>query len=145
MDKLLQKLPSTSEVHVASMIIDDLTICEALATRLRRGNFSCSLVVDKQHFEEEQSRYQKSRLQKLQQLGAKVFVATGSAHSGSRYNGSMHMKNVVLDSSVAFSGSANMTAASRKNFETTLMLTGPPVAKILRSIKSAQSSGSQLA
>jgi hypothetical protein len=142
-DQLLERLRRASTVHAASMIIDDPALCGGLAARLREGGFTCVLVVDKLHYKDKSSRFQEQRLQELKRLGATVFLAQGFSGSGS-YAGLMHLKAIVLDSSLAFAGGANFTKAARKNRELMFKFTGSAVANILSSIKDAKESGQQL-
>ena len=130
------------------MIIDDPMVCEALRARLRRGNFSCILIVDTLSYDARTSRFQRHRLEELRRLGAQVFLSQGFIDAGrygpSSERGLMHLKSVVVNSHVAFSGSANLTKASRKNRELMFKHTGPPVGKILQVILDAKDHSLQL-
>jgi len=59
----------------------------------------------------------------------------------------MHLKAVVIDSRVAYAGSANCTRQARCNREVMLRLVGPPVTKVLAEISAAIAStpGGELA
>ena len=142
-DKFLGKLRSTSEVFASAMIIDDPQFCAGLAAELRKNRgFKLTLVVDRQHYNNETSRYQKARLRELKGLGADVFLGTGHSgthtHGNAAYTGLMHRKAVVLDSSLCFVGGSNFTKASRKSREIMVEMTGSEVLKVLALIVEAK-------
>ena len=150
MDAFLGELKKASSVQLASFIFDDPECSSGLARRLKasRSSFSCDMVVDKSHFESRTSVYQRPRLLELKTLGANVSLADGFDTSrlyGPRgKKGIMHLKAVVLDGRVAFTGGCNMTKSSRGNRELTFRVTGPPVKKILQAILAAMRSGEKL-
>ena len=106
-------------------------------------NATFVVVVDKEAFDEKVSRSQRPRLEELKRGGAAVRLASGY-FGGSNFRGSMHMKTVVIDSCVAFTGSANLTKKARKNIELVSQVTGPAVHDIVVGVRHAFSSGSDL-
>jgi phosphatidylserine/phosphatidylglycerophosphate/cardiolipin synthase-like enzyme len=50
----------------------------------------------------------------------------------------MHIKAVVVDGRVAFTGSGNLTRASRCNREVAFKIVGPPVSQIMAAVRAAQ-------
>ena len=149
MDAFLEELKQASSVQLASFIFDDPDCSAGLARRLKSAStFSCDMVVDRSHFEGRTSVYQRPRLLELKKLGANVTLADGFDTSnlyGPRgKKGIMHLKAVVLDGRVAFSGGCNMTRSSRGNRELTFRVTGPAVTPILQAISAAMRSGATL-
>ena len=142
-DNFLGKLGSTSEVYASAMIIDDPQFCNGLAAELRKTRgFKLTLVVDRQHYNNETSRCQGECLARLKKLGAEVFLGTG--HSGTRiygnaaWTGLMHRKAVVLDSNLCFMGGSNFTKSSRKSREIMAEFTGNAALKVLALIVEAK-------
>jgi len=142
-------METASTVEIASMIMDEPTLCNALVGFLiGPGPFTCRVVVDKSCFAQKISRGQRPRLLELQRAGAQVRLASG--HSGTDVygpharGGVMHVKAVVLDAAVAYTGSANFTKASLTNRELVLRLEGAGVAAILDVVAEAFRSGQML-
>ena len=138
-------MEKASAVHIASMVMDEPTLCKALVGFLRGpGPFSCRVVVDKSCFAQGRCR----GLLELQRAGAQVRLATG--HSGRDVygpharGGVMHVKAAVIDADVAYTGSANLTKASLTNRELVLRLQGAGVAPILDVATEAFKSGQML-
>lgn len=149
LQQCLADLEKASTVQIASMVMDEPTLCKALVGFLRGpGTFSCRVVVDKSCFTQRNCRGQRPRLLELQQAGAQVRLATG--HSGHdvygphAMGGVMHVKAVVIDADVAYTGSANLTKASLTNRELVLRLQGAGVAAILDVVTEAFKSGQML-
>lgn len=123
--------------------LQEKVLCDALLTRLRdQRPFTCEVVVDDGACRTSGSQHQRARLRKLQEAGASVCVAAGLSGVpvfGRRgHPGIMHAKAVVIDSSVAFCGSANLTMASRCNREICFRIVGPPVAQIMAALGAAR-------
>ena len=131
------------------MIMDDPACCQGFARWLRAHRHgSCEIVVDKSHFEAKTSRYQRPRLLELKQQGARVVLGEGfdTTHlfGPSGKKGIMHMKGVIIDGRVAFTGGGNLTKAARGNRELFFRITGPQVAQIAQGVSAALRSGEDL-
>ena len=147
--EVVGQLPSAASFHGASLVFDDPALTAALIGRLQAGGFTCTLVVDKQDYRSRQgSKFQAPRLRELQKAGATVYLAEGFSGAGlfgsSSHRGHMHMKAVVLDSNLAYAGSANLTRSARKNRELTFKFCGGVARQILQVLQDAQSHGEQL-
>ena len=68
----------------------------------------------------------------LRAAGAHILVAEGSRGRGrlAKFSCSCHIKCCVINSRIAYCGSANYTEAALKNFELVFRLTGPPVVQV---------------
>ena len=66
--------------------------------------------------------HQRPRLLELQKLGGEVYLCSGDGRFGS-----LHAKALVMDSRIAYSGSANYTFKSQSNIEVVVRLVGPQV------------------
>ena len=84
----------------------------------------------------------------LKRAGAKIYIGTGrdgrEEYGPNGVQGSMHMKALVLDSRVAWTGSANWTRNSKTNFELVFRMVGPPVGSIKAAILNALEGASEL-
>ena len=128
------------------MILDDPAFCEALERKLRgRAPFSCSILVDRSNYLQRTSRHQRPVLRQLQGLGADVRLCSGldasSVFGAGAYPGIHHIKAIVLDNRIAFSGGSNITRASRFNRELAFRFTGPIVKDILQEVLNAKATG----
>lgn len=129
----------------ASYVFDDEETQKMLLERLRSPRpFECHLIVDAAAHREARSRGQRSCLKALKEAGAKVYFGKGSNDDAARrlfgrkaYGGQMHLKAVVIDSRVAYVGSANCTRQARCNSELMCRLTGPPVTQVLTEVSAA--------
>ena len=134
---LVEETRYASEVVVASYMLDHVGLCAALQARLSgRSAFSAVLLVDKASFEERRSFRQRSCLAALRALGAEVRLCKGSGRRGA-----FHVKAVVVDRRVCFTGSANLTTKSRDNVELHLRLVGSPLRDVLEVLQRARASG----
>ena len=145
----LAELRKATAVDIASFIFDDPEFTETLVQRLRsRVPFSCRIYVDSSTFDARSSRRQAPRLRELKRLGAAVFLCTGydaTASFGPRaHQGIMHLKAIVIDQDVAYSGSANITLGARSNRELTFRFSGTAVADISVAIRSMDASAKPL-
>ena len=127
-DRLLREIRDAAEVALASYIVDHEALCELLLRRLGgRDDFALAVLVDNETFLQRTAFYQRPRLERLRRAGAEIRLCRGPVQP----YGSFHMKAIVLDRRVAFTGSANATQKSLQNTEVTMRLVGPPVAAIL--------------
>ena len=73
-------------------------------------------------------------LRALSTAGAEVYLCVGSSNQEkfgqTRHTGSMHMKALLIDNLVVYTGSAHITWSSEKNFELVQRMVGPPVHEI---------------
>ena len=95
-------------------------------------NFSFQKVADgKTLLNDGKFYYQRSRVKKLHELGATVYLC-----SGRRPNGVFHKKAVIADRRWMFSGGANLTHSARHaNSEFLMKLTGKGVMDALASLE----------
>ena len=112
LQQCLGEMQTAGDALIASMVFDEPSLCFALLGRLKaQAPFTCRIVVDMQNHGQRLSRHQRPRLLDLQRAGAQVRLATGHPGTdvfGPRARGGvMHLKAVVLDSRVVYSGSAN--------------------------------------
>ncbi len=137
-DRLLREIRDAAEVALASYIVDHEALCELLLRRLEgRDDFALAVLVDNETFLQRTAFYQRPRLERLRRAGAEIRLCRGPVQP----YGSFHMKAIVLDRRVAFTGSANATQKSLQNTEVTMRLVGPPVAAILAEIQAARVRG----
>ena len=146
LDAAIAEIPGASSLDVATMIFDDPGFAAAVERKLRgRSEFSCSIVVDRAQYEQRTSRYQRPLLRHLASLGADVRLCDGldgaAVFGAGAYRGIMHTKAIVLNNRIAYTGSSNITRASRVNRELVLRVTGPPVADIAQRLLSAKEAG----
>jgi len=121
------------------MAYDDPGLQQAFLSRLRaRSAFELDLVVDEQYTSEGTSRHMRPRLAELARAGAHVWLASGHDHTqifgagGRGMRGVLHAKAVVLDRSVMYMGSANLTRNSLANRELVIRARGPQVSNQFR-------------
>jgi phosphatidylserine/phosphatidylglycerophosphate/cardiolipin synthase-like enzyme len=149
LQQCLKEMQNAATVQIASLVFDEPSFSTALLKLLRGPRpFTCRVVVDKDCFYKRVSTGQRPRLLELQKAGALVRLATG--HSGTDVfgprakGGMMHLKAVVLDGNVVFSGSANVTRASLANRELVFRLVGPDVKPVLEAVADAFRTGQML-
>ena len=111
-------------------MFDDTALYSILLDRLTDGsNMKVSLCLDDQMFSEGKPPSGKARVRRLQASGAEVFLCKGL-----RRYGSYHVKEIIVDRRVLFTGSANCTTASHNNQERGYRMTGSVVAEALADI-----------
>ena len=94
-------------------MFDDTALYSILLQRLTDGSdMKVSLCLDNQMSSEDKPPCGQGRVRRLQAGGAKVFLCRGL-----RRYGSYHVKEIVFDRRVFFTGSANLTTASHNNQE----------------------------
>ena len=137
--ELLQEVRGASEVLACTMAYDDPSLQQVFLSRLRNRNaFELDLLVDNQYASEGTSRHMRPRLAELARAGAHVWLASGHDHTqifgtgGRGMRGALHAKAVVLDRSVMYMGSANLTRNSLTNRELVIRTRGPQVRKQCR-------------
>ena len=110
-----------SEIELATYMFDDEVLFELLEQRLRGRRISMTMYIDTETFAGQVPKLQRSRVSKLQEAGAIVFLCkTGKS-------GSYHSKALVLDRRVLYTASANFTGKSKRNRETVFRMIGPVV------------------
>lgn len=107
----------------------------ALCKRLDAGALNtCKIFVDREQEEKKLCRGQHACLERLKKSksGAEVFLCKGN---GPRVGlGSMHVKCIILNSQIAYHGSANLTTNLLLNVESVTRITGPPVQELLQNV-----------
>ena len=103
-----------------------------------RRPFKLELMVDRQAAAGEGGRkYMRPRLRELKTAGAQVWLCDGHNHTeilgtgAGNLHGHVHVKGVVVDRRVAYTGSMNLTRAARTNREIMFKIRGPPVVQFL--------------
>ena len=134
LSKALEDMEASKQVTIASYMYDHPRVQDLLTKKLRAQHapFTLVVVVDHAAYKSGVPRLQRPRLQSLRGLGALVYLANGR-----RGKGSFHLKAIVLDSKVAFIGTASATLASETNHELMLRVTGPAVQDIEADINTA--------
>ena len=136
----LGEIKAAGKVVMASYTYDNPKIQEAVVKKLQsRADFSCEILVDRSAYETGLAPYEQRRLKQLKDLGAAVYLC-----SGTRGRGVFHWKCVVLDSQVAYAGSANLTLASSSNRDLMMRLTGPIVSEVMSGLDDARRHGKLL-
>jgi hypothetical protein len=130
---------ASSIVVVVTYMYDNEEFDKACKHFLKSGRGrTCVVLVDRQMYDENACKgKEKKMLKGLKEAGADVFFGTGFKGQGrlSRHVGSMHLKDVLIDGRVAYSGSANCTEACAKNAERMFRFTGHPVDDMARSLQ----------
>ena len=130
---------ATSLVVVVTYMYDNEEFDAACKRFLKSGRGrTCVVLVDRQMYDDNACKgREKKMLKSLKEAGADVFVGSGFTGQGrlGKHPGSMHVKDLVIDGKVAYSGSANFTEASTKNAERMFRFTGHPVDDIARSLQ----------
>ena len=99
-----------------------------------KSGFSCAVLVDHDMHQSGKAKYQASRLKRLQDAGAKVYLCRGSSGRQSKF----HWKDYVLDSRILYHGTCNMTYSSLRDDNFMVRLTGPVVKTALEGIQRAR-------
>eukprot|EP00973_Karenia_brevis_P091162 12406208-Karenia_brevis.AAC.1 len=135
--RAMQEMQQAKSVVLASFTYDDLHLQNFLLKRLA-GNqpFKCVFLVDKSKFEDGLTRYMRPRLKELQKAGGEVFLCTGR-----QGRGIFHAKCIIVDNKTMFSGSANLTLASYKNFDMMFRVQGPVVLEVVKALTEARDRG----
>ena len=142
-ERLVDDLGSASSVTLASYTYDEPAIQAIMERRLRSRACEVEVMVDKEAHDAATTRFQRSRLAALRDLGARVRLCQGKPRSriygkNARGHGLFHKKVVVIDKRVLYHGSANCSRNSRCNEESVLRLTGPPVMCVLSGLEEAR-------
>ena len=120
-------------------MFDDTALYSILLQRLTDvSDMNVSMCLDNQMFSEGKPPCGRGRVRRLQAGGAKVFLCKGL-----RRYGSYHVKEIVFDRRVFFTGSANLTTASHNNQERGYRMTGTVVAEALADISAETSRATQ--
>ena len=120
-------------------MFDDTALYSILLQRLTDGSdMKVSLCLDEQMFSEGKPPCGRGRVRRLQAGGAKVFLCKGL-----RRYGPYHVKEIIFDRRVFFTGSANLTTASHNNQERGYRMTGTLVAEAFADISAEQSRATQ--
>ena len=82
-------------------------------------------MVDKEMFDVRMARHQRPRLEALRRAGAKIWLCDGKTGYGS-----LHMKALIVNRRVAFTGSSNFTNKSHENLELQMRMARPPAIQI---------------
>ena len=132
--EVLSVLQTASEIEISSYLFDEPSLHALLVKRLadERDKVAVRLHLDgKTLLKEEKYYYQRSRVKKLHELGATVYLC-----SGRKPNGVFHKKAVIADRRWMFTGGANLTHSARHaNSEFLFKLTGAGVMDALRSLE----------
>ena len=142
------ELAACSSAILSSYMFDDPAVFDALLKKLRgRAGLTCEIFVDGSAYKQRTCYHQAPRLRALRDSGAAVYLCTGKSgkdeYGPSGVPGVHHMKALILDRRIAYSGSANVTRAARTNNEIMHRFTGPPVYDILAAVL-AQKTGADV-
>lgn len=126
-------------VAVVTYMYDHEELDKAIKYFLTSGQGrTCVILVDREMYDADACKGRERRMLKAlsKYAGAHVYLGAGSTGSGrlSKHKGSMHLKELLIDGRVAYSGSANSTEASAKNMERMFKFTGHPVDDIASSL-----------
>ena len=126
--ELCRDIRQAATVVLASYAFDHPGLTDLLERRLW-GNtpFRLQLILDKAVFEGGEYHYQHSRVSRLREAGAVVYLCRGAPP-----HGKMHAKACVVDRRRLYTGSSNFTYKSQYNVELPLRVAGPPVADVLQ-------------
>ena len=118
-------------VFVASLVYDNSKLQTKLLAALGKG-VKVEVVVDRVTLQKSPTSFAQTRLKKLKEKGAKVYLASGRSHKRvfgvDGIPGVFHAKVVVVDGVVAFCGSPNSTNGSLVNGEVAFRVAGAAVA-----------------
>ena len=122
-------LLAAAKVDVASFIFDHAGVHQTLLQRLQgavsgRKPLDLNVYVDAETLSDNVSRLQASRLKQLHKAGARVWLCTGTGRLGV-----YHVKGIVIDDRVLYTGSANITSKSLQNLEWCFRMVGPVVSE----------------
>jgi len=135
--RLLADVRGATEVLVGSYLFDNSALVAGLLKRLEgRVPFALTVLVDKAGLTDETCRFQRPRLAALRAAGAEVRLCTGKPPYGI-----FHVKALVVDRKLAFTGNGNLTNKMTQNVELLMVLGGPPVADVLRLLERERESG----
>ena len=117
LDLLVKEPPSAHKALLCSYLYDDDALHAALLKRLKcKDGFESTPALDRSAHYRGMSTTQAKKVKELRTSGAKVYLATG--HDGTNgHTGIQHRKGTLLDDDVVWSGSANLSHASRVNRE----------------------------
>jgi len=133
----LVDITDAAEVELASYMYDNFKLHGLLLKRLRgRSPFALSIFVDAEKFAGSVPKQQKARLRELCNSGAQVYICKGRAAGGA-----FHCKGLVVDRRYLFTGNANFTEKSLKNWELCFRMEGPPVKEVLLDLAAAKLKG----
>jgi hypothetical protein len=134
-----RELQSASHAVVASYIFNNEAILAQLQKKLRgRGAFTCLVLVD--DAAHEANAKEKRVLKELRRDGAQVCLCTGRNRGGI-----FHWKALILDSRVAYWGTANLTMNTLNSRDVMQRLTGPAVDDLKAGVAEAMQNGKVLA
>ena len=132
--EVLSALQTAAEIEISSYLFDEPSLHALLVKRLadKRDRVAVRLHLDgKTLLNDDKFYYQRSRVKKLHELGATVYLC-----SGRKPNGVFHKKAVIADRRWMFSGGANLTHSARHaNSEFLMKLTGKGVMDALASLE----------
>ena len=115
------------EVELASYMYDHPKVQDVLLKRLKgRAPFTLNVLVDAEMFASRSTRRQKPRLTALHAAGAHVYLCKGSGTMGA-----YHLKAMVIDRRLLYTGTANLTEKSMENEELCFKLEGPVVQEVV--------------
>ena len=128
---------SCREVEIATYMFDDAELFEVLLARLRdNSGFSLRMNIDAETLKGGTPAQQRSQLDRLRKAGAKVYECKGSGRLGA-----YHVKELIVNRRLMFTGSANFTTKARQNRERTYRMTGASVTESLKDQAEKRSAG----
>ena len=129
--QILAAVEHAKEVELACYMFDDTALFESLLRRLSdETDFSLTMCLDEEIFiKGETPKLQCSRTARLQEKGATVFLCKGMGRLGA-----YHVKELVVDRRMMFTGSSNFTSKSHSNRERCYRMTGTVVSQALSDI-----------
>ena len=132
--EVLSTLQTAAEIEISTYLFDEPSLHALLVKRLTdaRDTVAVRLHLDgKTLLNDDKFYYQRSRVKKLHELGATVYLC-----SGRKPKGVFHKKAVIADRRWMFSGGANLTRSARHaNSEFVFKLTGQGVMDALASLE----------
>eukprot|EP00973_Karenia_brevis_P055721 7749789-Karenia_brevis.AAC.1 len=112
-DSAIKEVLGAKNVLLASYVYSNSKVQEVLSRRLRgKSDFKCVLAVDKSAYHGTVAPGEKTKLRDLKSLGAAVYLCNGI-----KGKGIFHWKCLIVDSRVAYTGSANATQGCLNNWE----------------------------
>ena len=152
-EDLMAELRTADEVVATTFMYDDPRLHGVFLSRLGnpRRPFKLELMVDRQAAAGEGGRkYMRPRLRELKTAGAQVWLCDGHNHTeilgtgAGNLHGHVHVKGVVVDRRVAYTGSMNLTRAARTNREIMFKIRGAPVVQFLEHMLGFRDHGASL-
>ena len=139
-ERALEETKHASHIMVSSFLYDEPSLQAMLKQRLQsRSACNVSVLIDEAEYKARRARHQRPRLMELRDLGAAVYLCQGgeckALFGQNSYLGNYHVKALILDRRVMYTGSSNMTLSSRKNIELMFRMTGPPVHAVLQGLQ----------